>query len=121
MENHADWITRVTGDTRRAVARNIGVDPAQLTREVQRGLDADRVIQVARHYKLNIMKSLVETGHLTMDEAPEVVDAQITDALDRLVRLHEEAQALERKQSDYGLVADNSPEEGAGAPEDYEP
>ncbi|WP_288833744.1 hypothetical protein [uncultured Corynebacterium sp.] len=121
MKNHADWITDATGDTRRGVARNIGVDPAQLTREVKRGLDADRVIQIARHYELNIMKALVETGHLTLDEAPEIVDAQITDALDRLVRLHKEAQALENKQSDYGLVADSSPEEGAGAPEDYEP
>ena len=121
MHEHEKWAREATNDSLRGIARAIGVNEGNFSRQIKQGLDADRVIMIARAYDLGVMKSLVETGHLTPEEAPEIVDAQITDALDRLIRLREEAQALERKQSDYGLVADNSPEEGAGAPDDYEP
>lgn len=102
----------------RAVARRIGVNEGNFPAKVNRGLDADTVIHVARAYGLNIIQALIDTGFIDPSEAPEVRGAQVTEALDRMLAIAQEAKKL---QTDYGLVADGSPEEGEGAPEDYEP
>lgn len=116
MQSHTEWITSATNDTRRGVARTIGMDSGQLSREVRRGLTSDRVIEIARAYKLNVIKALVDTGHINPDEAPEVLGQQLNTALDDIVRI-----AHQLNQGDYGLAADSSPEEGDGNPDDYLP
>lgn len=100
----------------RAVARKIGVNEGNFPAKVSRGLDADMVIKIARAYGLGVIPSLVETGHINPEEAPEVLNNQLNKALDDIVRV-----AQQMNQRDYGLAADSSPEEGDGIPDDYLP
>ena len=76
-------------------------------------MNADRVIEIARAYNISIVRALVDTGHIKVNEAPQVIDEKINSMLDTLARLHQQ-------QSEYGLAADTSPDEG-GTPDDYEP
>lgn len=111
--DHKLWMRQATADSMRGVARKIGVDSAQLSRELGRGLTSDRVIEIARAYHVNIVKALVDTGHISIGEAPQVIDEKLGQMIDTLIRL--------REQSQYGLAADSSPEEGDGNPDDYLP
>lgn len=98
MHSHDYWLRTATDDSRRGVARTIGVDSGQLTREVQRGLTADRVISIARAYGLNIVTALVDTGHLAPYEAdrgiPSHLDAGIADIARRADELHAACERL---------------------------
>lgn len=100
----------------RAVARRIGANEGNFPGKVARGLTADLVIEIARAYKLNVIQALVDTGHINPEEAPEVLSSQIESAFEEIRRIAERV-----KQSDYSLVADSSPEEGDGNPDNYEP
>lgn len=64
MNDHAEWLTITTNRSQRKVAATIGVDSAQLNRELARGLDADRVIQIATAYYADPVQALRDTGHL---------------------------------------------------------
>lgn len=110
----------------RAVARKLGVNQGNFPGKVARGLDANTVLDIARAYGINVIQALVDTGHIHMDEAPQVVDAQITEAIDNLIEKYQSSKRIADSyriytQADYGLVADTSPEEGDGTPDDYEP
>ena len=104
---HKEWLKKATGDSQRGVARRIGIDHTQINREVAKGLDADRVIQISYAYGLNPVVELQQTGHLR----PETNDDTVDSILDRMLDLAEQAKHRLEAQSDYGLVADNSPDE----------
>lgn len=110
--NHTEWAKTATGESVRAIAKRIGVDSSNLSRQMRAGLTADRVIEIARAYDLSIIRALVDTGHISMKEAPGAIDTKITEAIETLAKLNH--------QTDYGLAADTSPDEG-GTPDDYEP
>ena len=119
MHEHEKWAREAAnGESLRAIARAINVNEGNFSRQIKNGLDADRVIQIARAYQQDIIQALIDTGHIDLREVPEVRNAQIGAALDRIISISEEVKTL---QSDYGLVADSSPREGEGAPDDYEP
>lgn len=115
--DHREWLKKATGDSQRGVARRIGIDHTQINREVAKGLDADRVIQISYAYGLNPVVELQQTGHLRPETADETVDT----ILDRMLDLAEQAKnKLSNEpdphvhpvvQDDYGLVADSSPDE----------
>lgn len=111
--DHREWVKQATGDSLRGVARKLGINEGNFPGQARKGLTADRVIEIARAYHVNIVKALVDTGHISIGEAPEVIDEKLGKMIDTLVRL--------REQSQYGLAADSSPEEGDGNPDDYLP
>ena len=45
--NHKEWALKVTGDSLRGIARSIGVNQGNFSRQIQDGLSADRVIAIA--------------------------------------------------------------------------
>lgn len=116
MHEHEKWAREKTHDSLRGIARAIGVNEGNFSRQIKDGLDADRVIAIARAYGLGVIPSLVETGHINPEEAPEVLNGQLNKALEDIVRV-----AQQMNQHDYGLAADSSPEEGDGNPDDYLP
>ena len=117
MSTHKEWVLTATGDSLRGVARALGMDSGQLSRESNKGLDADRVIEISYAYGLNPVVELQKTGHLR----PETSDDTVDSILDRMLDLAEQAKnKLSNEpdphvhpvvQDDYGLVADSSPDE----------
>ena len=107
MSTHKEWVLTATGDSLRGVARALGMDSGQLSRESNKGLDADRVIEISYAYGLNPVVELQKTGHLR----PETNDETVDTILDRMLDLASQAKHHLEAQSDYGLVADNSPDE----------
>lgn len=71
---HKEWLKKATGDSQRGVARRIGIDHTQINREVAKGLDADRVIQISYAYGLNPVVELQQTGHLRPETNDDTVD-----------------------------------------------
>lgn len=118
--DHKEWLKKSVGDSQRSVARTLGMDSGQLSRELNKGLDADRVIEIAYAYNLDAVKALQDTGHLRAETKPETVDG----LLDQVLAIAEQAkQQLDSnsptphvrppRQTDYDLVADTSPDEDA--------
>lgn len=87
---HTEWLKTVTSDSQRAVARRLNIDSAQLNREIRRGLDADRVIQISYAYGLDPVRALQETGHLHYSDSGHSID----QLLDRVMELAQEIQRL---------------------------
>lgn len=120
MSNHKEWVLNATGDSLRGVARTLGINQGNFPGQVARGLDADRVIEIAYAYNLDAVKALQDTGHLRVETKPETVDG----LLDQVLAIAEQAkQQLDSnsptphvrppRQTDYDLVADTSPDEDA--------
>lgn len=118
--DHKEWLKKSVGDSQRSVACALGMDSGQLSRELNKGLDADRVIEIAYAYNLDAVKALQDTGHLRVETKPETVDG----LLDQVLAIAEQAkQRLDSnsptphvrppRQADYDLVADTSPDEDA--------
>ena len=120
MTDHREWVKAATGDSLRAVARAIGVNESNFNGQAARGLSADRVIAIAHAYSLNAVDALLETGHLNMSDAPQKSDVTLNGMIELLQQLQDNAHVQGAVQNDYGLVADESPDEG-GTPDDYEP
>lgn len=118
--NHKEWALKVTGDSLRGIARSIGVNQGNFSRQIQDGLSADRVIAIAHAYNLNAVDALLETGHLNTNDAPQKSDVTLNGMIELLQQLQDNAHVQGAVQNDYGLVADESPDEG-GTPDDYEP
>ena len=83
---HTEWLKTVTSDSQRAVARRLNIDSAQLNREIRRGLDADRVIQISYTYGADPVRALQDTGHLHFSSSGKTIDA----LLDQVLHLAEE-------------------------------
>lgn len=93
---HKEWLKTVTSDSQRAVARALGIDHAQINRELTRGLDADRVIQIAYAYNLDPVRALQDTGHLRLHTAGTTIDT----LLDQVLHLAEEAKRMAESEED---------------------
>ena len=87
---HKEWLKTVTSDSQRAVARVLNIDHAQINRELTRGLDADRVIQIAYAYGADPVRALQDTGHLHFSSSGKTIDA----LLDQVLHLAEEAKRM---------------------------
>ena len=107
MNTHKEWVLTATGDSLRGVARRLGINQGNFPGQVARGLDADRVIEISYAYGLNPVVELQKTGHLR----PETSDDTVDTILDRMLDLASQAKHHLEAQSDYGLVADDSPDE----------
>lgn len=107
MSTHKEWVLSATGDSLRGVARTLGINEGNFVTRVGKGLDADRVIEISYAYGLNPVVELQKTGHLR----PETSDDTVDTILDRMLDLASQAKHHLEAQSDYGLVADNSPDE----------
>lgn len=108
MTTHKDWVLTATGDSLRGVARTLGINEGNFVTRVGKGLDADRVIEIAYAYDLDPVKALRDTGHLR----PETDAPTVDNILDRMLDLAEQAKK-QLNADDYDLVADSSPDEDA--------
>lgn len=120
MKTHKEWLDSFTNDSLRAVARSAGMNEGNFSGKVKKGLTADEVISIAHAYKLDVVKALIDTGHLLPSDDPRSQDATLSNAITMLKRL-QEGDVRGIVQDEYDLVADGSEEEGGGEPDDYEP
>lgn len=120
MKTHKEWLESFTNDSLRAVARSAGMNEGNFPGKVKKGLTADEVISIAHAYKLDVVLALIDTGHLRPSDDPRTQDAALSNAITVLKRL-QDSNVRDIMQDDYELVADDSEEEGAGEPDDYEP
>lgn len=131
---HREWFGLTTnGDSLRRVEERTGLQRSTITRQLDRDeLDANHVIAIAREYGVNPVHALADTGHLTHEEAhilpfrdEMVSDQQLIRTL--ALRIDNNPGAWEGTFDEViespflHAVADESPEEGGGYPDDYEP
>lgn len=129
---HTEWMHRITaGDSLREVARRAGLNNRTLTTQVNAGkLKADLIIKIAEAYDESPVIALVDLGFMSARwiTEPGVVtalsratDEQLTDELLRRLRLIDDVSVDDLAARHLHAVADSSPEEGEGYPDDYEP
>lgn len=134
------WLNELTGHaSRRAIAAKIDKAQSTLTRQLDRGaLLPEMVISLCRAYGRSPVTGLVETGYVNAYEvegpgvAAALEQATNEQLLDEIMRRSDpQARYLFGGDDDViGLapdalplhaVADSSPDEGEGLPDDYEP
>lgn len=138
--NFEHWLDELIGtDTRATAARKTDYSQSTITRQLSRGhLRPETVISLCRAYDRSPIQGLIETGYIFEHEvdgpAVSAALAQATNQqiLDEILRRSDpEARYLfgdDGSDDVVGLsehqlrvVADSSPDEGEGLPDDYLP
>lgn len=143
--NFEAWLDDLKGDDNRATAaKKAGYAQSTITRQLGRGyLRPETVISLCRAYNRSPVDGLVETGYLYSHEVEGVGVEQALDMAsnEQVLKLIERRMTakddvdfrgagddnvigLHRPVSfgpDLFSVADSSPDEGPGYPDDYEP
>lgn len=141
---HTDWFAKITrGDSTNEVARLSGIPTRTLSHQLNAGtLKPENIIKIAEAYHESPVYALVDLGFISARWVSEpgivtalsrATDEELTDELLRRLKLIEDEPvdqlAARRRSKTAGApagwaafgVADESPEEGEGVPDDYEP
>lgn len=70
------WIKRVSGEAPATVAKKLGITPSTLDSQMKsaNGLKPETVVLIARHYKADVVASLVELGLIASKDIGAEVD-----------------------------------------------
>lgn len=129
---HTEWFAKITsGDSTNEVARRSGIPTRTLAHQLNGGeLKPENIIKIAEAYNESPVYALVDLGFISARWVTEpgiitalsrATDEQLTDELLRRLRLIDDMPVDELAERHLHAVADESPEEGEGYPDDYEP
>lgn len=119
------WIEHVTaGDSLRAIAARVDSTHTTIQRRL-RNREADAIIELARAYDTNPLQGLIAAGAITRHDLIEASGLFSVDDMSDVELAQLLVDRLEARERDNDrhlrAVSDESPEEGQGFPDDYEP
>ncbi len=100
MTDFETWLYRVADSTsQRSIAAAIGVQNTALSRWIrEEHVPAERVIEIARHYKVSIWDGLNAAGYLTHEDLSAGIPLAVTDTSSRVLLEELLKRALETEQ-----------------------
>lgn len=129
MRSLKEWIEEATGNASwRSIANRLGTTHATAKRRLQDNT-ASAVIELAEAYDANPIAGLIAAGLVNETHLANYQRRVSLEDYDDLELAQEIVNRIEQRQSKtakiydlpLGAVADSSPEEGGGSPDDYEP
>ena len=131
MRNLQEWTDSVTGNVSlRTLASAINAASHTTVARRMQNNDPTLAVEIARAYDANPIDALLTIGFITHDDLESYSRHQNLDAYSDIELAQEVVERIRRRENSdlatvtefpYGAVADSSPEEGGGAPDDYEP
>ncbi|ARC56036.1 hypothetical protein AS850_02975 [Frondihabitans sp. 762G35] len=101
----------------RSLALAVGMEPSTLARQMRTGLPAETLIDICRHFGIEIVPMMVEGGYLTPEEAHNGdIRRALREATDHQLML----ETLRRVQAGSASSEITDPIDVGGSDEDYD-